>query len=128
MAVIEQLHADSAARINRRLLRGDVEVLVEREQEGRSTGRTRGGQLTHFDGVGLIGDLVDVTVDQVTPWSLQGRLGERALPGRRLARRCDTVERAPFDRLILLPAHPSTGSGRAGAGARLPAQGAPADP
>ena len=74
MAVIEQLHADSAARINRRLLRGDVEVLVEREQEGRSTGRTRGGQLTHFDGVGLIGDLVDVTVDQVTPWSLQGRL------------------------------------------------------
>ena len=74
LAVVEELHADSAARINRRLLGRAVEVLVEREQEGRSTGRTRAGQLAHFDGVGLVGELVEVTVDQVTPWSLQGRL------------------------------------------------------
>ena len=43
LQVVEALHADSAARINRGLLGGIVEVLVEREEEGRSTGRARGG-------------------------------------------------------------------------------------
>ena len=28
----------------------------------------------HFDATNRIGDLVRVTVDQVTPWSLQGRV------------------------------------------------------
>jgi tRNA A37 methylthiotransferase MiaB len=50
-----------------------VEVLVEREQDGRSTGRTRHGQLVHFDGMGHLGEIVDVTVDEVTAWSLHGR-------------------------------------------------------
>ena len=52
----------------------EVEVLVERELEGRCTGRTRGGQLVHFDGHrALIGRLVDVEVTEATPWSLQAR-------------------------------------------------------
>ena len=74
LQVIEALHAQSAARINRRLLGEAVEVLVEREEEHRSTGRTRNGQLVHFDAVGIVGELVEVTVDAVTPWSLRGRL------------------------------------------------------
>ena len=74
LQIIEALHADSAARINRRTLGRDVEVLVERELEGRSTGRTRGGQLVHFDGVGQLGSLVQVQVAEVTPWSLHGQL------------------------------------------------------
>lgn len=49
-------------------------MLVEREVEGRSTGRTRGGQLVHFDGVGQIGTLVPVRIGEVTPWSLHGQL------------------------------------------------------
>ena len=49
-------------------------VLVEREDEGRCTGRTRGGQLVHFDGhKRLIGRLVDVEIVEATPWSLQAR-------------------------------------------------------
>jgi len=74
LRVIEELHAASSARINQRLLNQTVEVLVESEQDGRSTGRTRRGQLVHFDAAGRVGDLVRVTVDQVTPWSLQGRV------------------------------------------------------
>ncbi len=74
LQVIEALHADSAARINRDLLRATVEVLVEREEEGRSTGRARTGQLVHFNATGVVGELAEVTVDRVTPWSLQGRL------------------------------------------------------
>jgi tRNA-2-methylthio-N6-dimethylallyladenosine synthase len=74
LQVIEALHAQSSGGINRRALGHDVEVLVERVQDGRSTGRTRHGQLVHFDGTGRLGELVDVTVDEVTAWSLHGRL------------------------------------------------------
>jgi tRNA-2-methylthio-N6-dimethylallyladenosine synthase len=74
LQVIEELHARSSSAINRRALGRDVEVLVEREQDGRSTGRTRGGQLVHFAGTGLVGELVEVAVDEVTAWSLHGRL------------------------------------------------------
>ncbi len=48
-------------------------MLVEREEDGRASGRARGGQLVHFDGEGLVGSLVEVDVDEVSPWSLQGR-------------------------------------------------------
>ena len=74
LQVIEALHADQSGRINRRVLGAGVEVLVEREQDGRSTGRTRRGQLVHFNAAGKVGQCVDVTVDEVTPWSLSGRL------------------------------------------------------
>jgi tRNA-2-methylthio-N6-dimethylallyladenosine synthase len=71
--VVESIHASSSVRINQRLLSQTVEVLVEREQEGRSTGRTRHGQLAHFEATNRIGQLVDVTIDEVTAWSLRGR-------------------------------------------------------
>ena len=73
LQVIERLHAASAAHHNQPLLGSRLEVLVEREKEGRSSGRARGGQLVHFDGTGLVGQLVEVDVDEVSPWSLQGR-------------------------------------------------------
>jgi tRNA-2-methylthio-N6-dimethylallyladenosine synthase len=71
--VVEAIHAASSAHINQRLLGQTVEVLVEREQDGRSTGRTRHGQLAHFEAINRIGQLVDVTIDEVTAWSLRGR-------------------------------------------------------
>ncbi|MEZ4502678.1 MAG: tRNA (N6-isopentenyl adenosine(37)-C2)-methylthiotransferase MiaB [Dehalococcoidia bacterium] len=75
LQVIEALHAESSARINRASLGQEVEVLVEREDEhGRSTGRTRRGQLVHFDGTGLVGQLARVRIHEVTSWSLSGRL------------------------------------------------------
>ncbi len=73
LQVIERLHAASSERINRALLDRTVEVLVEREKEGRSTGRTRAGQLVHFPATGRVGELVDVTIERATAWSLQGR-------------------------------------------------------
>jgi len=30
----------------------------------------------HFDASGMLGEFAKVTVDQVTPWSLQGRLAD----------------------------------------------------
>ena len=71
--VVEGIHAGSSQRINQRLLGDTVEVLVERETDGRSTGRTHHGQLVHFDAVNRIGDLVEVSIDEVSPWSLRGR-------------------------------------------------------
>ncbi len=81
LQIIEAIHAESSARINRRLLGRTVEVLVERQNaEGRSTGRTRTGQLVHFDATGLVGQLAQVDVHEVTPWSLSGSLaGSRLL-------------------------------------------------
>ena len=73
LQAVEALHALSAEVINRRLLGGSVEVLVEREEEGRASGRTRGGQIVHFDGKHVLGRLVTVTVEAATAWSLRGR-------------------------------------------------------
>ena len=76
--VVEALHAASSDRINQRLLGREVEVLVEQNENGRATGRTRQGQLVHFDVIGAqgrtLGDLVRVEISQATPWSLQGHV------------------------------------------------------
>ncbi|MDP2329012.1 MAG: tRNA (N6-isopentenyl adenosine(37)-C2)-methylthiotransferase MiaB [Dehalococcoidia bacterium] len=74
LQVVEAIHRESSDRINRALLNRTVEVLVERNEEGRASGRTRRGQIVHFDTRGSVGELVDVTVSQVTAWSLQGHL------------------------------------------------------
>ncbi len=76
LQVVEAIHAASAARHNERMLGRTVDVLVEREEQGRATGRARGGQLVHFEGVRRLGRVVDVTIEQATPWSLQGRLAD----------------------------------------------------
>ena len=76
--VVEALHAASSTRINQQLLGREVEVLVEQNEDGRATGRTRRGQLVHFDSVGSTGrgrgDFAQVEISQVTPWSLQGHV------------------------------------------------------
>jgi len=79
--IVEAIHAASSERINQRLLSREVEVLVEQNEGGRCTGRTRQGQLVHFDApmfgdarAGVPGNLVRVEIAQVTPWSLQGHV------------------------------------------------------
>ena len=80
--IVEAIHAASSERINQRLLGREVEVLVEQNENGRATGRTRQGQLVHFDVTAFrgaaqgrtLGELVRVEIAQVTPWSLQGHV------------------------------------------------------
>ena len=48
LKVIEAIHAESAGARNRVLLGQTVEVLVEREEDGHASGRTRGGRIVHF--------------------------------------------------------------------------------
>lgn len=76
LQVVEAIHKASSERINRSLLNQTVQVLVEQEQDGRASGRTRRGQIVHFDARGRLGDLVDVAVSQVTPWSAQGHVAD----------------------------------------------------
>ena len=76
LRIVEGVHARLAAERNGRLVGRTLEVLVEREEErdgaASATGRARGGQLVHFEGAGLVGELVDVAIAEATPWSLRG--------------------------------------------------------
>jgi tRNA-2-methylthio-N6-dimethylallyladenosine synthase len=79
LQVIEGIHKASSERINQALLNQTVEILVEQVNEGRGTGRTRRGQIVHFDaapGRAPVGSLVDVTISQITSWSAQGHLAD----------------------------------------------------
>jgi tRNA-2-methylthio-N6-dimethylallyladenosine synthase len=53
---------------------GEVhEVLVDKLQKGRWTGRSRGNVLVHFDDErDLLGKIVDVRVTRTSPWYLMG--------------------------------------------------------
>ena len=79
LQAVEAVHKASSERINRAILGQTVEVLVEQIEEGRASGRTRRGQIVHFaygQPGAARGDLVEVTVSQVTPWSAQGHLAD----------------------------------------------------
>jgi len=76
LQAVEAVHGASSERINRVLLNQTVEVLVEQVEDGRASGRTRRGQIVHFNCDGAPGDLVDVTVSQVTSWSAQGHVAD----------------------------------------------------
>jgi tRNA-2-methylthio-N6-dimethylallyladenosine synthase len=76
LRAIEELQASIAGEINSALRDRTVEVLVEEDNGGRLSGRTRSGKLVHFDGEAEPGDLVNVLIEKTSPWSLQGRLAE----------------------------------------------------
>lgn len=73
---VEAVHRASSERINHALLGQTVEVLVEQVEDRRASGRTRRGQIVHFPYAGERGDLVEVAVSQVTPWSAQGHVAD----------------------------------------------------
>ena len=88
LQVVERIHAASAGAKHARLLGETLEVLVEREQDrdgvATATGRARGGQLVHFAGAGVVGELVEVAITEATPWSLRGsRAAAHRAAGRR---------------------------------------------
>jgi tRNA-2-methylthio-N6-dimethylallyladenosine synthase len=90
LQAVEELQASIASEINSAVLGQTVEVLVEEENGGRLSGRTRSGKLVHFDGThrepvhqagrrvegARPGHLVHVVIERTSPWSLKGRLAE----------------------------------------------------
>ena len=72
---IEELHESIVTEINAQLLGQTVEILVEGMEKGKWRGRTRGGKLVFFSNQdNWMGNLVNVTIDKTSPWSLQGTL------------------------------------------------------
>jgi len=70
---VEQLQESIVAEINRQFIGQTVEVLVEGKKEDKWQGRTRTGKLVFFRGDGdCLGQLVPVTIEKASPWSLQG--------------------------------------------------------
>ncbi len=72
---IEKIQTEIAREINRRLLGKKVEVLVEGRKKGKWHGRSRSGKLVFFTSLGNhLGKLVDVMIEDTSPWSLQGKI------------------------------------------------------
>ncbi len=73
--MVEHLQKGIATDINARLLGSTVEVLVEGQKNGKWWGRTRGDKLVFFkDEADRLGQLVKITIEKTSPWSLQGSL------------------------------------------------------
>jgi tRNA-2-methylthio-N6-dimethylallyladenosine synthase len=72
---IENLQEGIAAEINAQLLGKTVEVLIEGERKGKWYGRTRSGKLVFFSHRNdCLGQLMNISIDKTSPWSLQGRV------------------------------------------------------
>ncbi|MHB8993256.1 MAG: tRNA (N6-isopentenyl adenosine(37)-C2)-methylthiotransferase MiaB [Chloroflexota bacterium] len=72
---VEALQTELATRKNSALVGREVEVLVERHEKGKWSGRTRSNKLVFFESDrALEGQLVTVAVEGAGPWSLRGRL------------------------------------------------------
>ena len=75
LKLIEQLQEKIAGEINRRLSGTTVEVLVEGTKGDKWLGRTRTGKLVFFRASEYyMGQLVFITIDKTSPWSLQGKI------------------------------------------------------
>ena len=75
LRVIEELQESIATEINEGLLGQTVEVLVDGHGKGMGQGRTRNDKLVYLnDGKERIGEVVQVRIDETSPWSLQGTI------------------------------------------------------
>jgi tRNA-2-methylthio-N6-dimethylallyladenosine synthase len=75
LAAIEELQAGIAGEINARMQDKVVEVLAERKEKGKWSGRTRGDKLVFFTSEGdLQSRLVNIKIIRTSPWSLTGKL------------------------------------------------------
>ena len=72
---LEELQKDIQSRNNARLINQMVEVLVDGNKDGKWKGRTRTDRLVFFEDYReLLGQLVDVQVNNTSAWALQGTL------------------------------------------------------
>tara|TARA_A100001037_G_C15115611_1_gene621228 strand:+ start:91 stop:1353 length:1263 start_codon:yes stop_codon:yes gene_type:complete len=72
LQVIESIQKDIALKKNTKLINKTVDVLVEKEEQGQCSGRTQSNQLVHFNGNNIIGEIVQVKIFEISPWSLKG--------------------------------------------------------
>ncbi len=73
--LVEELQTGIARGKNARLVGQTVEVLVERRDNGKWSGRTRSNKLVFFESEqSLAGEMVRVAVESAGPWSLRGTL------------------------------------------------------
>ena len=74
---VEALEKEISSEINAQLWGQPVDILVEGKKGGRWWGRTRTGKLVFFDDdAERLGQLVKVTIEKTSPWSLQGVLSQ----------------------------------------------------
>ena len=74
---VEALEKEIASEINAQLWGQPFDILVEGKKGGRWWGRTRTGKLVFFDDdAERLGQLVKVTIEKTSPWSLQGVLSQ----------------------------------------------------
>ena len=80
MKTVDQLQESILSDSNRSLVGQTLEVLVDGHKKGKWRGRTRTDKLVFFDsGSELdrdmqLGQIVDVKIDETSPWALQGTL------------------------------------------------------
>ena len=72
LQIVEAVQKDIALKKNSKLVNATVDVLVEKEENGRCSGRTQNNQLVHFNGNQVIGKIVKVKIFEISPWSLKG--------------------------------------------------------
>ena len=73
LKTIDDLQATIQTDINRRLLDRTFDVLLEGTKRGKIHGRNRNDKLVYVN-EGSIGEIVQVQIDETSPWSLQGTL------------------------------------------------------
>ena len=72
---IEAAQESISTRINSRYVGDTVQILVEGRKRGKWFGRNRNDKLVYYESDSdRVGELVDVRIDQTSPWSLQGTL------------------------------------------------------
>ena len=75
LKALDVLQESISREINARYLTKTVNVLVEGRKRGRWYGRNRNDKLVYFDAdADVKGRLLDVTIEDTSPWSLQGSL------------------------------------------------------
>jgi tRNA-2-methylthio-N6-dimethylallyladenosine synthase len=73
LKMLESLQENILTEINAKLKGKILEILVEGKQKGKWFGRTGTDKLVFFtDNVNYMGKLVNLRIDQTSPWSLQG--------------------------------------------------------
>ncbi|MBI4267401.1 MAG: tRNA (N6-isopentenyl adenosine(37)-C2)-methylthiotransferase MiaB [Chloroflexi bacterium] len=75
LSMVELLQEKIVAEINTRLSGQKVEILVETKKDGKWQGRTKSDKLVFFTASdNYLGQVVSVTIEKTSPWSLQGKL------------------------------------------------------
>ena len=75
LRAVDELQENIQAKVNSRFMGSKTQVLLEGTKRGRIHGRNRNDKLVYVDAPeDLVGEIVDVAIEETGPWSLQGIL------------------------------------------------------